>query len=100
MKPIEKMTYKELLQLEAKVANAKEKAKAAEKAKLVARIDKVTQQHGFKLQELFNQPKATPVSHRPKPRRNFKKVFHPEDRTKFWTGYGPKPKWLKELEAS
>jgi len=51
---------------------------------------------GFKLTDIFDV--GTTLGRRKmkqKPR-----IYHPTDKTLSYGGYGPKPKWLKEMETA
>lgn len=89
---VDKMSLKELLDLEAKVAKAIAAAKEKERMELKRKMAEMAETHGFSVTELFGgrgvrgKGKSVGVA----------RYANPEDRTDTWTGRGRKPNWLLE----
>jgi len=92
MKKLEKLTLAELNELSEKIAPAIEAAKEKERAALVAKVENLAVEAGYSFAELFKRPR--------KQRKNLKRVYNPQDKSQSYRGAGPKPKWLKEIEAT
>ncbi len=85
---VDKLSLKELLDLEAKVEKALSTAKDRERAELKQKIETMAANAGFSVGELFGgrgggRGKSTAV-----------KFVNPENRSETWTGRGRKPNWL------
>ena len=86
---LEKMTLKQIGDLESRIAAVKAKASEAAKAELKAKIDALLASSGFTISDLY--PMARPSKGRGK---SAAKYANPEDRSQTWTGRGRKPNWL------
>lgn len=89
---IGKLTYNELLGLEAKVSAAIAKRKQEEKADLKRKIAALAKNSGFDLEEIVGAGNG-----RGRATRGSKvapKYQHPKDATRTWTGRGRQPLWL------
>ena len=47
------------------------------------------------MKDIVGSPKPKARKHKRKAR-----IYHPTDKSKSYGGYGPKPAWLKEMEAT
>lgn len=89
---IEKLSLKELLELEARVAKAIAAAREKERAELKRKVAEMAETHGFSVNELFGgvrggrgaKSKSVGVA----------RYANPDDRSDTWTGRGRKPNWL------
>ena len=88
MKPIEKMTFKELTALSVRVDKALAAARVQEANKIRAEAEKLAAASGITLADLFGK------KHAKKPR-----IVNPANKAQSYGGYGPKPKWLTELKG-
>ena len=86
---LEKMSLKDLRDLEKKIRNAITATKERERSQVRAKIEDLAAQSGFSMDELFNS------------RRNGSRIktivpkyMNPENASETWTGRGRKPKWL------
>jgi DNA-binding protein H-NS len=85
---VDKMSLKDLLELEAKVQKAIMNARERERAEIKQKVEAIVQTAGFSVSELFGArggPRGRPVA---------AKYVNPDDRSQTWTGRGRKPKWL------
>jgi DNA-binding protein H-NS len=85
---IEKMSLKDLLDLEAKVQKAIANARERERSEIKQKVEALVQTAGFSVSELFGGrggPRGKAVA---------AKFVNPDDRSQTWTGRGRKPKWL------
>ena len=89
---IEKLSLKELIALEAKVASAISAARDRGRADIKQKVAELAKTHGFSVSELFGgvrgrgPGKGKPVG--------VAKYANPQDKTDTWTGRGRKPNWL------
>lgn len=91
---IDKLSLKELVDLEAKVQKAIAAARDRERADLKKKMADLAETHGFSVSELFGggrgrgagKSKSVGVA----------KYANPENRADTWTGRGRKPNWLVE----
>ena len=89
---------KDLLELEAKLANAIGRKKLSEKANLAKHIRELAKANGFELEDLV----SVNVKKSRKARQDAGKPMQPKYRnpaneSETWSGKGPLPKWLKAL---
>lgn len=85
---LEKMTYKELVDLQKRVDKAIVERKSADKAELKRKIAEVAAASGFDLAELIGKGAS---------RKGAKvgvKFRNPADPTQTWAGRGRQPRWL------
>ena len=87
---LQKMSYKELLQLQQKVADAIAKKRGAERAALKQKLESMAEQAGFRIDDLFGGQSRERVASS----SITVKYRHPTDRSLIWTGRGRRPKWL------
>lgn len=86
---VEKMSLKELLELEEKLDKAIANARERERSEIKQKIEAIVQNSGFSVSELFGG-RASPI----KGRTVAAKYVNPENRAETWTGRGRKPRWL------
>ena len=85
---IEKMTLKQLSDLEGRIAKAKSQARDNAKADLKAKIDRLIAGSEFTVAELYGFTTKRGRS------KSAAKYANPDDRSQTWTGRGRKPNWL------
>lgn len=85
---VDKMSLKDLLELEGKVQKAIAGARERERSEIRQKVEALVQTAGFSVSELFGARGA------PKGKTVAAKYINPDDRTQTWTGRGRKPKWL------
>ena len=85
---IEKMTLKQLSDLEGRIAKAKSQARDNATADLKAKIDRLVTGSGITVAELYG---FTTKGRRSK---SSAKYVNPDDHSQTWTGRGRKPNWL------
>lgn len=86
---IDKLTLKELMELDLKVQKAIAIAKERERGELKAQIEKMAAESGFAVSELFGAGRGGPKGRTVAP-----KYVNPDNASETWTGRGRKPKWL------
>ena len=86
---VEKMSLKELLELETKLDKAIANARERERSEIKQKIEAIVQSSGFSVSELFGG-RGSPT----KGRTIAAKFVNPENRSETWTGRGRKPRWL------
>jgi DNA-binding protein H-NS len=89
---ISKLTYNELLGLEAKVSAAIAKRKQEEKADLKRKIAALAKSSGFDLEEVVGARSGRGSAMRGS--KVAPKYRHPKDAELTWTGRGRQPLWL------
>jgi len=87
---LEKMSLKDLLDLELKVQTAIASAKDRERIELKQKIEELALDSGFSVEELFAAKGRGSL----KGRTVAPKYINPDNRSETWTGRGRKPKWL------
>ncbi|MGA7117613.1 MAG: H-NS histone family protein [Hyphomicrobium sp.] len=86
---VDRMSLKEINDLEAKIAKAKSAAREKAKSDLKDRIDRLVEGSGFTVAELYG------FAARGRGRsKSAAKYANPENKTETWTGRGRKPNWL------
>ena len=86
---VEKLSLKELMELDLRVQKAIAIAKERERADLKSRIEKMAAESGFAVSELFGAGRGGPKGRTVAP-----KYVNPDNASETWTGRGRKPKWL------
>ena len=86
---VDKMSLKEINDLEAKLAKVKSHARDKAKSDLREKIEKLVDGSGFTVAEIFGF--ATKGKGRGKSAAKF---ANPDNRSETWTGRGRKPNWL------
>ena len=87
----EKLSLKELIALEAKLAAAIATARQKERAEIKSKVAELAESHGFSVSELFGGPGR---GNGRKKSVSIAKYANPDDKTDTWTGRGRKPNWL------
>src|SRR4051794_1894037 len=89
---VDKMSLKDLVDLEAKVKKALAAARDRERNELKKKMADMAETHGFSVAELFGATRGRG------PGKNksigLAKYANPENRSDTWTGRGRKPNWL------
>jgi DNA-binding protein H-NS len=86
---VDRMTLKEINDLEAKLAKAKAQAREKARIELKEKIEKLVDGSGFTVSELFG------FAARGKGRgKSVARYANPDNRSDTWTGRGRKPNWL------
>jgi DNA-binding protein H-NS len=86
---VDRMTLKEINDLEAKIAKAKSAARDKAKSDLKDKIDRLVDGSGFTIAELYG------FAARGRGRsKSAAKYANPENKSETWTGRGRKPNWL------
>jgi DNA-binding protein H-NS len=86
---VDRMSLKEINDLEAKIAKAKSAAREKAKSDIKDRIDRLVEGSGFTVAELYG------FAARGRGRsKSAAKYANPENKTETWTGRGRKPNWL------
>lgn len=91
---VDKLSLKELVDLEARVKKALDVARDRERSELKKKMSDMAETHGFSVAELFGggrgrgpgKVKSVGVA----------KYANPENKSDTWTGRGRKPNWLVE----
>jgi DNA-binding protein H-NS len=86
-KDIDRMTFKELQDLELKIKRAKSTAQEKTRTDLKDKVEAMVAAAGFKMSDLFGGRGG-------KGRKVAAKYVNPDDSTETWTGRGRKPRWL------
>lgn len=86
---VDRMTLREINDLEAKIAKAKSAARDKAKSDLKDKIDRLVDGSGFTVAELYG------FAGRGRGRsKSAAKYANPENKSETWTGRGRKPNWL------
>ena len=88
---VEKLSLKELIALEAKLAAAIATARQKERAEIKSKVAELAERHGFSVSELFG---GLGRGNGRKKSVSIAKYANPDDETDTWTGRGRKPNWL------
>lgn len=91
---VDKMSLKDLVDLEARVQKAIALARDRERSELKKKVADLAETHGFSVSELFGSPRGRAVGRAKSV--GVAKYANPEDRSDTWTGRGRKPNWLVE----
>jgi DNA-binding protein H-NS len=83
---VDKMSLKDLLDLQTKVERAISTAKDRERSEIKQKIASLAENAGFSVGELFGS--------RGRGRAVAAKYVNPDNRSETWTGRGRKPNWL------
>jgi DNA-binding protein H-NS len=83
---VDKLSLKELLDLEGRVQKAISVARAREHGELKQDLEAFAEKRGFSLRELFGG--------RGKGKASVAKYANPDDRSETWTGRGRKRNWV------
>ncbi len=86
---VDKMSLKDLLDLELRVKKALVTARERERAELKEKIEKMAADAGFGINDLFGTGRSSTKGRTVAP-----KYANPDNASETWTGRGRKPKWL------
>jgi DNA-binding protein H-NS len=92
---VDKMSLKELVDLENKVRKAIASARERDRNELKRKMSEMAENHGFSVGELFGQGRGAKVGRKGKS-VGIAKYANPENGSDTWTGRGRKPNWLVE----
>lgn len=92
---VDKMSLKDLVDLENKVRKAIASARERERSDLKRKMAEMAENHGFSVGELFGQVRGSKGVRKGKS-VGVAKYANPEDGADTWTGRGRKPNWLVE----
>ena len=84
---LDRMSYKDLQELELKVKKAKASAQDRTRNELREKLEVMAAAQGFKIADLFGGRGG-------KGRKVAAKFANPDDASETWTGRGRKPRWL------
>ena len=90
---VDKLSLKELVELEAKVQKAIAAVRDRERSELKKKMAEMAQTHGFTVTELFGGVRGGKAGAKGKS-VGVARYANPEDKTDTWTGRGRKPNWL------
>lgn len=85
---VDKLSLKDLLELETKVQKALASARERERSEIKQKIEALAQNAGFSMNDLFGGRGAA------KGKASAAKFVNPDNRSETWTGRGRKPNWL------
>jgi DNA-binding protein H-NS len=85
---LERMSYKDLTELELKIRKAKVGVQDRTRNELKEKIEAMAAAAGFKVSDLFGGGRGG------KGRKVAAKYANPDDPSETWTGRGRKPRWL------
>lgn len=85
---VDKMSLKDLLDLEGRVQKAISSVRERERSELKQKVESLAADAGFSVTELFGLKAAG------KGKSSVAKYVNPENRAETWTGRGRKPNWL------
>jgi DNA-binding protein H-NS len=88
---VDKMTLKELRDLESKVSAAIVRVQDQDRAELKSKIDELAKRHGVSVPELYGMGKGRGAGRGGKVAVKF---MNPDNRSETWTGRGRQPRWL------
>ena len=91
---VDKLSLKELVDLEAKVKKALSAARDRERVELKKKMADMAETHGFSVAELFGATRGRPAGKSKSV--GIAKYANPENKSDTWTGRGRKPNWLVE----
>lgn len=86
---VDKMSLKDLLDLEAAVNKAIGAARERDRAEVKAKLEAMAASHGFALADLFGGGRG-----RGKASASVARYANPDNKSQTWTGRGRKPNWL------
>ncbi len=90
---IDKMSLKDLVELEAKVSKAIAAARDRERSDLKKKLAEMAETHGFSVSELFGGARGGRGAAKGKS-VGAAKYANPDNKSDTWTGRGRKPNWL------
>ena len=90
---VDKMSLKDLVELEAKVKKAIAAARDRDRVELKRKMSEMAETHGFSVGELFGAVRGVRGAGKGKS-VGVAKYANPENKSDTWTGRGRKPNWL------
>ena len=90
---VDKMSLRDLVELEAKVKKAISAARDRERVELKKKMAEMAETHGFSVSELFGAARGGRGNAKGKS-VGAAKYANPENKSDTWTGRGRKPNWL------
>lgn len=90
---VDKLSLKELVELEAKVQKAIAAARDRDRVELKKKMAELADAHGFSVNELFGAARGGRGAGKSKS-VGVAKFANPENKSDTWTGRGRKPNWL------
>ena len=91
---VDKLSLKDLVDLEARVKKAIAAARDRERSELKKKVADLAETHGFSVSELFGSTRGRPAGKGKS--IGVAKYANPENKSDTWTGRGRKPNWLVE----
>ena len=85
---VDKLSLKDLVNLERKLQSAIAEARSLERSELKRKMAEMAETHGFSVSELFGNGRGTKKS------VSVAKYANPDNKADTWTGRGRKPNWL------
>jgi hypothetical protein len=85
---------KEMLEFQVTLTKAIELRKAKDKSLIRQQIKELASSAGFELSDFLTEGKEKKIRKRPST-----KIQNPDNSNQYWIRIGPKPQWLKDLEA-
>lgn len=86
---VDKLSLKELLDLEMRVQKAISSARERERSEIKQKIEALAQNAGFSVGDLFGAQRSAARG-----KSATAKYVNPENKSETWTGRGRKPNWL------
>ena len=86
-KDLERMSFKELQELEQKVQKAKSSVHNRSRSAVLQKLESIAAEAGYKISDLFGGRSS-------KGRKVAAKYANPDDSSETWTGRGRRPRWL------
>lgn len=90
---VDKLSLKDLVELEARVKKAIAAARDRERALVKEKMAEMAKNHGFSVTELFGGVRGAKAAGKNKS-VGAAKYANPENKSDTWTGRGRKPNWL------
>lgn len=90
---VDKLSLKDLVDLETKVKKALSLARERERTELKKKMADLAETHGFSVAELFGSTRGKAAKGKS---LGVAKYANPENKSDTWTGRGRKPNWLVE----
>lgn len=86
-KDLERMSFKQLQELEQKVRKAKSSVHDRSRSAVLQKLESIAADAGYKISDLFGGRSS-------KGRKVAAKYANPDDSSETWTGRGRRPRWL------
>ena len=99
-KTINKLSLEDLVELRDEVNKLIKQQQQTKRKELMAQYKELAAAHGMTIEDIVGEKSTKPTKRAKKVEvEPVIKYINFENPTQTWTGYGPKPKWLKELLA-